>query len=315
MLTICRLALVSLAAGLSGCASDQSTKSAETPVATPNQVLRRLVNTENGLELGKWLVADDSNLVGEAMLRHADDQWLPGDQNERFARNGFRFLRLPLDGLDPLLLDLGGTTLSLRGWHGQVFDWREVASAQVGPGSRAVVIDGRPRRFQAGRFDLLVRCWTMPMEDGPIMHLAMNVAFRRAGAGAFRSLLNDSRPQDDFIASLSLEASLEAGYAYLLTCESPTVDWSEPGDSPTESEEPAPTTEARAASGQPTRRVGPDLGVGPDESGPVPLGRLMLMQPDDIPRRGVLIFVPRIPDSLYPPETTPSLPTPAPTPA
>ena len=187
-------------------------------------MLRRLVNTENGLEVRKWLVVDDSQLISAALLSHADRLALDEEQDQHFRRNGFRFLRVPVESMEGLLGAIGGTTLDLSAWHGQIYDWREIDSMPIDPAGEALAVDGRIRRFGRGRLVLLVRGWTMAMEDGPRMCLQLRVVVGRPTGGALRQLL-DRTPSEEALPSLDVELGLEAGFAYVLTCESPAVSW------------------------------------------------------------------------------------------
>ncbi|UCD76436.1 MAG: hypothetical protein JSV91_05820 [Phycisphaerales bacterium] len=290
--------LLIVVTALSGCASDQK-PATDSPATGPDEVLRQLVNTDNGLELLKWLVVDDSQTIGGALLRHAGGSPLEEEQNDRLRRNGFRFLRVPLDSLEALPADLGGTTLNLRAWHGQVYDWREVESAPVGPGGEAVAVDGRIRRFGRGRLMLLARSWTMPMEDGPRLYLQLRVGFRRPGGAALRQLLEQT-PSDEFLPSLNLEICLETGYAYVLTCESPTISWDEPVGNEGKPNDAAAMTAASSTRARHSDRIGPGDGIGPEVAPPVTVGRRLLTPPQEQGRRAILLFVPRIPPSMYP---------------
>ena len=293
----CRLILFTVLA-LSGCASEPAPE----PVVSagdPEDVLRQLVNTDNGLEVRKWLVVDDSQVVSAALLSHADRLVLDEEQDQRLRRNGFRFLRVPVGSLDALLAAFGGTTLDMSAWHGQVYDWREIDSMPIGPAGEAIAVDGRVRRFGRGRLVLLVRGWTMAMEDGPRMCLQLRVVVGRPIGGTLRQLL-DRTPSEVALPSLDVEVGLEAGFAYVLTCESPTVSWgfstADEGDVSKDAEAAAGSPPAVGGAG----RIGPGDLVGPDVEAPTTVGRRLLTPPLEQGRRAMLVFVPRFPQTMYP---------------
>jgi hypothetical protein len=96
-----------------------------------------------------------------------------------------------------------------------------------------------------------------------------------------------------------MHVELEAGYAYVLTGESPQTEWlvEDEGDSTSDAAlDSALTAVAPSALGPPV-----DL-LGPGAMAPQTLGELMLLGQDRPPSRGMLVFVPRVPRELYPPD-------------
>ena len=81
--------------------------------------MSRLTGADHGIELHKWLVDDDVAAFAAAVQTHADRDVLPGPVRERWARNGFRLVRVPLDELGGMLTTLGGASMNLTGWYGQ----------------------------------------------------------------------------------------------------------------------------------------------------------------------------------------------------
>ena len=88
---------------------------------------------------------------------------------------------------------------------------------------------------------------------------------------------------------MALEVQLKPGSAYVLTCESPEVQWPEPGRPPrADDEDPAAARRERGADSPSPQPPGPGTDT------PATIGELLFR--GTLPRaRGMLVFVPRIP--------------------
>jgi hypothetical protein len=273
----------------------------------PEDFLRQVLNTDNGLEIRKWLVKDDSIGIARTLNQYRDGTVLDEAAEARLQRNGMRLVRIQRDDLDALLEAFGGTTLNANTWHGQMTDWRPIETATLGQGGRAVAIDGNVMRFDRGIVSLLARGWTVPTENGPRTQLEVIPVFERPRNKSLQLLVQEDEQPDALFPSVALDLQLEVGYAYVLTYESPGVAWetidtkedveaSTPADAGTEVDEADP----EPAAARP-RHVGPGDAVSAEVAAPWTAGELLMAAKERLPRRVVLVFIPRIPEELFPP--------------
>ncbi len=326
--------MIAVALVVSGCASEQkgdakdAGANASSPEGRPNlpsaEVLRdRLTGINNGLELRRWTVVDAPDRVMNVLATHADGAAADQDMVDRLKRNGLRFVRVPSSEVDALVAELGGATVDRNEWHGQVYDWRPLMEQPIDPRGIAVAIDGRVRRFDRGEFRVLIRSWTVQMEDGPYLHLEVLPQHRVARANDLRRLLGE-KPADagEAFATLALDLQLQAGFAYVLVSESPEIDWPEMdrpaevnaalqdqddanaagADAARDADRVATGAEAPPQAVRPRpSRVGPPEAIGPEAGAPMTLGEMLLPLSESPPMRQVLVFVPKIPAELFPP--------------
>lgn len=271
------------------------------PFAPPGGAWKRLARIDNGLEVRQWMVADDPDRLAAAVMSHRSGQALDPPARERLRRNGFRLVRVPVARLDELLADLGGATLNATAWHGQVPSWREMIHRWVPAAGRAIAIDGRTQRYEGGTFRLMLRGWTMQMEDGPYFHLEVMPQYRPpAPASLGRLRAGPRHPGGEWLDSLAIELLLEEGFAYVLAGESPHVAWPQidgrqPGGAgrTSEGDRPDPSN--------PGFR-GPSDRVGPEGAPPTTVGELLLAGEPGRPGRGILVLVPKVAPHLFPPD-------------
>lgn len=267
---------------------------------------KRLARTDNGLEVRQWMVADDPARLASALMAHRSGEALEAPLRERLRRNGFRLVRLPVGRLDELLADLGGTMIHATAWHGQVLRWREMIHRAVPPTGRAIAIDGRTQRYEGGSFRLMVRAWTMQMEDGPFLHLEAIPQYRPpAPDGLGRRLGGPQPPPGEWLDSLALELRLEEGFAYVLTGESPHVPWpkrddEEPGGAGREPPDHDPNDPPPVRGGR--RLRGPSERFGPEGVPPTTVGELLFGGEGGRTGRGILVLVPKVAPHLFPPD-------------
>ena len=250
-------------------------------------VARPITNTTTGLQMHKWVVTDDPERIIAAMERHRDGEALDAASREQVVRNGMRIVRIDQDALDALLKDLGTTAFNASAWHGEAYEWRSVHERATGQG-RAIAVDGRIRRFGSGTFRLLLRSWTVQMEDGPVLSLDLAGAYKRSGPANVPIIGGAARTQGDLVPGLGVSMRLDDQYAYVLTGDAPDRPW--------DGSAPAP---ARPAADDGAR---PSAEVGPEAVSPLTFGEMLFRTEGTVPTRTILVFVPRIAAELFPQE-------------
>lgn len=304
-----RLLLTFSALGIIGCASTTEApapRSGATASASLTESMteaigadptRSFVASENGLEVRKWIVEDSPNLMAAAVLGYAEPAPVSDALRSRLQRNGLRFLRVPITEVESFQRALGGAALDLKTWYGQVPDWQELHRRSIGDQPRAVGVDGRVRGFVRGSFGFLMRSWTVQTEDGPRLVFQLAPAFSR-DADPLQRLLNQEQFEGELFASIAFEHLLERGYAYILTCEGPSVDWERLANASAGST----PDDAGGASARSGGGVGPLADVGPAAIAPLSLGEMLLRGEAAGGNRGVIVLIPRVPEVLFPRE-------------
>ncbi len=263
---------------------------------TTEDAVGRLTGSNNGLELIKWLIDDQPSRIAEAMSRYTEPAMEGSPTDRALRRNGLRLVRIPLDSLDQLREELGGTKLETRGWHGQILEWRPLYALPLGRNPVTIAVDGHVRTYRGGELALLGRSWTVTMEDGPYLQLELVPAYLQTPPPRdYLQLLGTDRPQatEGFI-SMAVDLQLDPGFAYILTWEEPDTIWTAAGGRSSSSEE-----EVDASTDSSLRPGG--IGVGPEFEAPPMLGQLLFSAESGRSGRGLLIFVPRVPAALFPP--------------
>lgn len=264
--------------------------------------------SDNGLEVRAWLVADDAALIGRGL----NDLGAPAPVDDRLlaslASNGMRLYRLPLRDLPALQEAIGPASHDRQESFGQVFDWRELFTRPLNGATRGVAIDGRVRSLPGGAVSLLVRAWTMKTEEGPRVAFELVPYYLQSGSDPRqvlnpdpRSNLLGERPEPgEVFRSLVVRTQLESGWAYVLTCEAPQIDWRNVRP---RQPQPASNQDASNASGDGGVRgtIGPG-DFGPASAGPATLGELLMRGEEGSGVRLILILIPHIPSALFPPE-------------
>jgi len=252
---------------------------------------------ENGLEVRQWVLRASMEDVAAALMRYRDGQPLETRDREALERNGLRIVRVPIDELEPMLAGLGIASRSVTTWFGQVTQWRDVLTSPVDETSRALVVSGRVRRFSEGDYSMMLRCWTLMMEDMPKMQLELLGRHDRPTVSDTVPLLGDKRVAETWLHAIRAELLLENGYAYVMVYESPSITWQEPGEGEV----------VRVAAGEALPAGGRGPGVDGDAVGPFhstglnaiappTIGEVLLGREAGQPRRHLLAFVPRIPE-------------------
>jgi hypothetical protein len=294
--TITALACLVAMGPLASCSAPRDNALGEP--STPSEIPTRA----NGLVIRELSVRDEPGVIQSVLLRHTTGEAIDAGMQERFRRNGMRMVRVPAASLDRIVDELGGAVRDIDGWHGQAVHWREVAAWDVDPDGNAVAVDGRIRRFVGGRFRLLVRAWTIPMETGPSMQFELLVDHVQSRQRPLERILGGSG-QDHAVRfrSMSHEMLLEPGFAYVLTGADPRVNWEREAsdaiglDSPKYGEESSEGDDAR---------LGLDRVSGPFVEAPRTLGESFFCPDMPPPCRGMLVLVPHLPRELFPAEVS-----------
>lgn len=282
------ITILTSSVALAACAAPSSPE----PIAIGSDAVARLTNTDNGLELRRWTVREDPELIARTLLSFGEQDWLDAADRERLSRNGLRIVRVPRETIAAMEEALGGAAMSLQAWHGQALDWREIDERDLGGRRRAVFIDGRPQRFDQGKLQLVMRGWTLPMEDGPRFYLELVPQHVMPVRAPARVIGRQASMRATPMPTIALSALLEDGYAYVLIGESPQAVWEEvPSGEP---QDPATTEQGRNSTAGP-----PDV-TGPVASAPLTVGQLLLTHSGDRPMRELYVFVPRIPAEQFP---------------
>jgi hypothetical protein len=198
---------------------------------------------------------------------------------EQLARLGLRAAVVKEDDLAALLADLGGTTTSLGTWHGQVTAWREVARASLDNG-RVAMVGGRAEVLGGGWLRLMMRAWTVELEDGAV--LSLQLAPQWIGeASDLSGLTNRDTLRGRVFKEAVIATELARGTALLVMASPAKVE---------EEEDPeAPPAAAPSSNG-----------LGPPVELPETPGEMLLTDhAASPPRRTVLVFRPRLPDILF----------------
>jgi hypothetical protein len=259
----------------------------------------RLPGTDNGLEVRKVTVPDQRDRFLPTIARSMHGSAVDPETQARLERNGLRLVKVPLDDLNQILGDLGGASLDLNEWHGQAVEWRPLQQRPIGSMPRAIAIDGNVFRYQGGRMAIILRAWTMQMEDGPSVHLEMLPRFEADHSGSNRRLIpNKSDESIESYPTMALDMQLLPGFAYLLFGEPPQTRWPDAAHADDVAAPSPPSASSR-------RGVGP-MDVTADEgAAPVTFGEFMLVGDRQPVMRGLVVFIPRIAPTLFAPEQSP----------
>jgi hypothetical protein len=229
-----------------------------------------------------------------------------------------------VDDVEQVIAELGGASMNIDSWFGQAVTWSEAHGRAVQEPGRAIAVDGRVQWFEPGEIRLMIRSWTLLMEDGPRMQLELLPQYSKPHVQDFDRILGRETRPDALFSSIALDLRMEVGHAYVLMWEQPQVEWRAVEDSPSASRAmkspstddgseaaaatPAPNGSRRDA-GPPPARLGKGPvadsgggdGLGPDAALPQTLGEMLLGGAGHPPTRGVIAFIPRIPADVFPP--------------
>jgi hypothetical protein len=274
---------------------------------------RLLLGSEVGLEVREWIIEADSATIARAMAGYRADAGedesatiINEELAERLRLNGLRAVPVRLEDLPALESALGYATLNRRGWYGQLAEWMPLHGQRAGGPQQALFINGRPQRFDRGEYRLMSRAWVLPMEDGPRLNLQLVPEYHPPQRESLRHLLaqptHDGTRRGQPITSITLDLLIKPGYALILTGEEPSVQWkadaaaaSCPGfgrENPSARSSRDDDDSPGDSSNQYQTHLGPYVELPPT------LGEMLFKLGGVRGGRGVLIFVPRVPDEL-----------------
>jgi len=203
---------------------------------------------KNGLLIREWTIEDNPQRIALAMSKFGVEELLEESQREDFRRNGLRLVRVWAEDINPLLKAFDGASSNTAVWHGQVYNWSELLRRKVYDQPIAVAVDGHVKRYKNGTFRLMLRSWTVSMEDGPRLQLQLLPQFDKPQRISIRGFRADRNVQGEVFRSFTVETLLEAGFVYVLTYASPQLDW-EIGKKPSDAQPKGDGVELPADSG------------------------------------------------------------------
>ncbi|MBM4008557.1 MAG: hypothetical protein FJ285_03090 [Planctomycetes bacterium] len=176
----------------------------------------------DGVVVLRWQVPDNADAI-HAFFEANKPTMLSDSVQDRLLGNGIRVAAIPLADLGAALDTLGGTASSIRLWLGQAHAWTQVNALPV-RGQLAALIDGSARRLTGGTLQLLIRGWTVPLEQGAVTDVEVQPTFLAGGAvpGA-RASARES------FASAGFSLALERGTALLVASAPPRRQSAEKG--------------------------------------------------------------------------------------
>lgn len=257
----------------------------------------------DGLEVVWFIAYDDRGEVGAALSPYVH-QPLPLDDAaaQRWRDNGVRMVRVPLDDFALIADSLERSGLRHRQWLGWALEWREAFKGRSVRRGVPVLVDLSRTATRGGPTRFLTRCWSTPTLDGPRVRVELAAQLvTRVGASVsatdFESALRLNSPDltdeldmGEVFASLTLDASFEPGYAYVITAESPSVSW----------DTDRPESNADGALVPAYVDAAPGETFGPHVDGPLTIGEAMLtnrpQSSGERPAKVIVAFIPRAPE-------------------
>lgn len=270
-------AVIPLVTGAVGCESDAPVRSPKPLVSAAEFGALREPGREHGLEVIQWSAPCDPGRAVQVLLELGRGGTLDPATIERLRRNGLMVAEVPTSLLPEALERLGGTLTDLRHWHGQVPEWRDLLRAELLRGE-AIHTGGRVKALGAGSVRLAMRGWSVPMEDGALFWLELLPHAVSRDLASLPAPGRRDRVRGEPFPDAGLSVVLDAGWSLLLCPDSPP---------------------SRASTG---------TSAGPDAEPPRTLGAVLLPA-ERLPeapgaplqeRTPVLVFMPRLPESLLP---------------
>lgn len=232
----------------------------------------------NGLEVVRWSVADRDAAIRRALERHADRSVPLSADASALLDAGFRAAVVPDAMLPSLLADLGGTTSAVTTWFGQTPQWRETARAELAE-PLPVMVDGRAERLAGGWLRLMTRGWTVELENGAAFELQIVPQWVQE-ATELSTLLNRDTLRGRVLSSAAITIELPANTSLVVVAA------------------PARPETEEDPEGPPAESTTPGLRGPPAELPPTPGELLLTDRAARPPRRVVLLFRARLPETL-----------------
>lgn len=260
-----RRAILIGAALLAGCADRPAAPPVVESTAAPEPA-----PAIEGLEALWWLADDSDERMGSVLARFVEPA-LPVDAalRERWRASGLRLVRVPIDRLPEIERELPPIAPRYRRPIGWTAEWSEVFRGRRLAASKWSVA-GAPREFPAGVTRVLTRCWPVPRPGraGEFVHLDIGVQFERetnpTTADPFAApTISREEDRGEVIRELLLAEEIEAGFAYVITCEAPAATWRESTKQTEEETGFSPESIEPPAKSPPPRRVGPQPAAAP----------------------------------------------------
>jgi hypothetical protein len=266
-------------------------------VQNRNAPVREFLAQKDGLELRLWTLLSGQTDLAATLGQHGAVAAIEEPDRSRLRMNGLRLVRVPHTALEPLLASLGEAVVDLSAWHGQAHDWRDARSATIQNGV-AAAIDGRVQPLSGDALELLVRAWTLPMEDGPCIHVESKSRLVEEVSVDYQQLLTRQRADErsTYFSSMSFDLALAPECAYLLIGEAAAASWTVSGY-----DDSSVTTVPHSGAvhaGVATR--GPLSDVGPDALVPPTVGELLFPAGSGAATRDVLVLVPHVSEQFLP---------------
>lgn len=290
-----------------GCGSKRSSAEKSKAFSNASATYENIFGSKNGLLIRVWVIQDNPQRIAAAMSKLGVEEILSEKQREDFRRNGLRLVRVWAEDIDPLLKAFDGASSNTAAWHGQVYNWSELLHREIKAQPIAVAVDGHVKRYKNGTFRLMLRSWTVTMEDGPRLQLQLLPQFDKTQRRSIRGFQTDRSVQGEVFRSFMVETLLEAGFVYVLTYASPQAVWEIGEASDNEKSRDAASIDDGDNSSDSTVVAKNGIGVaGPGTILPPTYGELMYRTGGQVPTRRILIFEPTIPLELFPPGIVPA---------
>jgi len=267
---------------------------------TPDRAERPLLR-EQGLAVRRVRITDDPHRIAAAFGPYAGSAPLPDELTDRLDRSGLRLILIPISELDAVLSALGDAPVDRTVWHGQATTWRPVVERTLFADD-VVGVEGRLRTFDAGTMRLLMRGWTLMMEDGLHVHLELLPDLDQTRPREMDRLLGRPRYTGVRFLSLYCELLFSPDMACLLTMERPGVTWAPGAPGVGEARDGAGGSggaEERGA--ESASAAGPSVdaptgapGPGPAFVPPRTLGEVLFRAESARSGREVIVLVPRV---------------------
>lgn len=185
-----------------------------------------------GLDVIWWVADDTTGAVGAALAEHVQPPF-PEDSalREAWRASGMRLARVPIERLAEIERGVPAVGQRYRTPVGWSVEWKEVfRGRQVG--GEAVLIAESRRIFSAGVMRLLARCWPLVGGGDATGRVHLEMAIQWEPAPSARTVDPFARPEavpedqrGEVLRGLTFSAAVEPGFAYILTTEEPSAEW------------------------------------------------------------------------------------------